>query len=231
MLQETRLDNLKIIELQKLKDVKTSEADLLSIVEVMNGDKVPVIPVIKEDGELSINEIRLNEEYSLKSEIEVKLYDTWANLKCEKELIDFAIDRKKSSHFNKILCRELEKSVNTATDLFDLISKRRFNNNYHLIVNEDVFMQLLKMKNSSDELIMKLENNKYMINGVVVVVCSTATKIILVDLSDLIVRCIGDTMEVKNADLVRHGKRLFSGNYDFGIGLLDTTNVFICDTL
>lgn len=231
MIRETQVDNIAIAKIMTMKDIKSKESDLLSIVEVITDEKLPIIPIIQEDGELLVNELRLNEEYFMKEEIEIKLADTYADLKCKKEFIDFAFDRKKSSHFNKILCTELEKTVNTATDLFDLLSKRHFNNDYYLIVNEDIFATLLKMKNANDEPIMKVENGKYMINGVTVAVAKTATKIILVDLNEVICKVIGDVVEVKNVETVRNGKRLFSANYDFGIGVIDTGNVFISNSL
>lgn len=233
MIRETQVDNIAIAEIMAMKDVKSKESDLLNIVEVINGDKLPIIPIIQENGELVVNELRLDKNYSMKEEIEVKLYDTYADLKTEKKFIDFAFDRKKSAHFNKILCTELEKATNTATNLLDLLSKRRFNNDYYLIVNEDIFMQLLKLKNANDELIMKVENGKYTIadTGVTVAVCKTATKIILVDLNEVICKCVGDVVEVKNVETVRNGKRLFSANYDFGIGIIDTGNVFISSAL
>ena len=230
MLKTTVIDNMKLIEIVDFKEKSMNESIILNALKVITTAKTPIVVVTGDEG-VEINELKLDKAYSLKETLEIQNVDTWADVKSDMKFVEMYFKRKEISHFNKCLATELEKSTNAAANEDELLSNKRINNKYHLLVNAETFKSLLMLRHAdSTKRVVKVKDTFYLDNTPVCVLPSL-TKLVMMDLNQIVVKSIGDIVELKDAEYVRAGKRVFSLNKDVGIGLVDTTNIFFTATI
>lgn len=233
MLQKTKTDNLKIIEVVDIRHEKSKESPILDNLNVITTNKTPVIPVITASG-VNIMELKLDEAFSLKDELEIPNIDTWSDVKGDIKFVTDVFKLKERSHFNRCLVTAVDNlNIAPVSTLYELISNAKINNAYHILVNNVQFKELLALKDASGNLLVSRDiAGIYRFNNIPICVLPSVTSPILIDLNDILVKVIGDIKEVKNdSALIRKGIRLFTNNKDFGIGFLDTTNIYTCTKL
>lgn len=234
--RESQLDNLKMIKVvEDVFDKPLGESNIfLNVKNVVTGNKIPLFPIMDSNGEIEMYELRLNQDYSLNETIEIPNIDVWADIKGGLIKFQSAVIIKK--HFNKILAKEIE-SITSSHELDTLntmLSKRKCDINYCLISNTQQLEELLKLKNTLGESLVKQDEKGQFIydEQLPVYVAPTISKLSMCNLDEIVCKCIGDTKEIKQSlELIRHGKRAWNVQRDFGLAFMDETNVFSCNNI
>lgn len=235
-LRETQLDNLKMIKFMDLISLPMEETNILSRIskdKIYSDIKVPVFPIMDSKGSITMNELRLNEDYTLNENLTFDNLDVFADVKVG--MVQHQVEVLKALHFNKILSQEIESITNSheSKSLDEMLSKRKPNIRYHLMVNPTHLESLLKLKNASGESLVKQFKGEFVYNEQVpILVAKDITNISLISLDELIAKIVGDCKEIQQTvELARKGKREFNIYYNYGLSFIDESNVYSCSNI
>lgn len=231
--QPTASENLQVIDIEQMTAQPALESLLADELQIYTGTKMPVFPIVTTTGELVFNALKLNEKYCLKDEYTVNKIEGFENIKANNVIVKMLMDRRKKLHINKIIGMELDSlELSCLVNLDELISKRGVNSNDCILMNKEDFSNALLLKdNMGRKLVNKIEG-KFIYNGNIEIKIIPISKPTLIDLGNLYIREIGNYIEVKNdASIIRAGKRVWSLNYDYGVGIANINSVFQCNNL
>ncbi|WP_300258979.1 hypothetical protein [Clostridium sp.] len=235
-LRETQLDNLKMIKFMDLISLPMGETNILSRISkdrIYSDIKVPVFPIMDSAGTVTMNELRLNEEYTLNENLTFDNLDVFADVKVG--MVQHQVEVLKALHFNKILAQEILSITNSheLKSLDEILSKRKPNIRYHLVVNPTHLESLLKLKNASGESLVKQFKGEFVYDGQVpILVAKDITNISLISLDELIAKIVGNCKEIQQTvELARKGQREFNIYYNYGLSFIDESNVYSCSNI
>lgn len=235
-LKTTQLDNIKMVNYMDLISLPLKESNILSKISkdrIYSDIKVPIFPIMDSEGSITMNELRLNEDYTLNKDLTFKNLDVFADIKIG--MVQYQVEVLKALHFNKILSQEIESITNSheLKSLGEMLSKRKPNIRYHLVVNPTHLESLLKLKNASGESLVKQFKGEFVFEGQVpILVATDITNISLISLDELVAKIVGDYKEVqKTVELVRKGEREFNIYYNYGLSFIDESNVYSCSNI
>ncbi|MDK0668860.1 hypothetical protein P5F12_13835 [Clostridium perfringens] len=235
-LRESQLDNIKMVEYMPLLSLPMEESNILGKInkDRIYGDiKLPIFPIMNSEGTITMNELRLNEDYTLNKDLTFDNIDTFNDIKIG--MVKYQVEVIKALHFNKILAQEIISITNSheSKSLDEMLSKRKPNTIYHLMVNPTHLESLLKLKNASGESLVKQFKGEFVYDGQVpILVAKDITNISLIPLDELVIKMVGDTKEIQQTlELARKGQREFSIVYNFGLSFVDESKVLSCSNI
>ncbi|HAT4142879.1 TPA: hypothetical protein I9005_000259 [Clostridium perfringens] len=233
---ESQLDNIKMVSYMPLLSLPMEESNILGKINkdrIYSDIKVPIFPIMDSEGTITMNELRLNEDYTLNKDLTFDNIDTFNDIKIG--MVSFQVEVLRALHFNKILAQEVLSITNSheLDSLEAMLSKRKPNTIYHLMVNPTHLESLLKLKNVSGEPLVKQFKGEFVYDGQVpILVAKDITNISLIPLDELVVKMVGDTKEIQQTvELARKGQREFNIYYDFGLSFVDKTKVLSCSNI
>lgn len=234
--RESQLDNIKMVEYKPLLSLPMEESNILSKISkdrIYSDIKVPIFPIMDSEGTITMNELRLNEEYTLNKDLTFDNIDVFNDIKIG--MVKYQVEVLKALHFNKILAQEVLSITNSheLDSLEAMLSKRKPNTIYHLMVNPTHLESLLKLKNASGESLVKEFKGEFVYDGQVpILVAKDITNISLIPLNEIVVKIVGDTKEIKQTvELARKGQRQFSIVYNFGLSFVSESKVLSCSNI
>ncbi|MGU8731784.1 hypothetical protein ACV3SI_09690 [Clostridium perfringens] len=236
-LRESQLDNIKIVEYMPLLSLPMEESNILGKINkerIYNDIKVPIFPIMDSEGSISMNELRLNEEYTLNQNLKFKNIDVFNDIKIG--MVKYQEEVIRALHFNKILAQEIESITNSheLDSLEAMLIKRKPNTRYHLVANLNQLEQLLNLKDGEGEYLVKQDEKGEFIfdKQIPILISSTITKLSLIPLDEIVVKMIGDCKELQQTvELARNGEREFSIVYNFGLSFVDESKVLSCSNI
>ena len=234
--RESQLDNIKMVEYKPLLSLPMEESNILGKIDkdrIYSDIKVPIFPIMDSNGSITMNELRLNEEYTLNKDLTFDNIDVFNDIKIG--MVKYQVEVLRALHFNKILAQEISSITNSheLDSLEAMLSKRKPNTIYHLMVNPTHLQSLLKLKNASGESLVKEFKGEFVFDGQVpILVAKDITNISLIPLDELVVKMVGDTKEIQQTvELARKGQRQFSLVYNFGLSFVDESKVLTCSNI
>ncbi|EOU1668381.1 hypothetical protein OQL36_001497 [Clostridium perfringens] len=234
--RESQLDNIKMVEYKPLLSLPMEESNILGKIDkdrIYSDIKVPIFPIMDSNGSITMNELRLNEEYTLNKDLTFDNIDVFNDIKIG--MVKYQVEVLRALHFNKILSQEVLSITNSheLDSLEAMLSKRKPNTIYHLMVNPTHLQSLLKLKNASGESLVKEFKGEFVFDGQVpILVAKDITNISLIPLDELVVKMVGDTKEIQQTvELARKGQRQFSLVYNFGLSFVDESKVLTCSNI
>ncbi|MDM0931009.1 hypothetical protein QTI80_04435 [Clostridium perfringens] len=236
-LRESQLDNIKMVEYMPLLSLPMEESNILGKINkerIYNDIKVPIFPIMDSEGSISMNELRLNEEYTLNQNLKFKNIDVFNDIKIG--MVKYQEEVIRALHFNKILAQEIESITNSheLDSLEAMLIKRKPNTRYHLVANLNQLEQLLNLKDGEGEYLVKQDEKGEFIfdKQIPILISSTITKLSLIPLDEIVVKMIGDCKELQQTvELARNGEREFSIVYNFGLSFVDESKVYSCNNI
>lgn len=236
-LRESQLDNIKMVEYMPLLSLPMEESNILGKINkerIYNDIKVPIFPIMDSEGSISMNELRLNEEYTLNQNLKFKNIDVFNDIKIG--MVKYQEEVIRALHFNKILAQEIESITNSheLDSLEAMLIKRKPNTRYHLVANLNQLEQLLNLKDGEGEYLVKQDEKGEFIfdKQIPILISSTITKLSLIPLDEIVVKMIGDCKELQQTvKLARNGEREFSIVYNFGLSFVDESKVYSCNNI
>lgn len=235
-LRESQLDNIKMVEYMPLLSLPMQESNILGKINkdrIYSDIKLPIFPIMDSEGSITMYELRLNEDYTLNKDLTFDNIDVFNDIKIG--MVQYQVEVIRALHFNKILAQEIISITNSheSKSLDEMLSKRKPNTIYHLMVNPTHLESLLKLKNASGESLVKQFKGEFVYDGQVpILVAKDITNISLIPLDELVVKMVGDTKEIQQTvELARKGQRQFSIVYNFGLSFVDESKVLSCSNI
>ena len=235
--RESQLDNIKMVEYMPLLSLPMEESNILGKINkdrIYSDIKVPIFPIMDSNGSITMNELRLNEDYTLNKDLTFDNIDVFNDIKIG--MVKYQVEVLKSLHFNKILAQEIESITNSheLDSLEAMLIKRKPNTRYHLVANLNQLEQLLNLKDGEGEYLVKQDEKGEFIfdKQIPILISSTITKLSLIPLDEIVVKMVGDTKEIQQTvELARKGQRQFSLVYNFGLSFVDESKVLSCSNI
>lgn len=235
-LRESQLDNIKMVEYMPLLTLPMEESNVLGKINkdrIYSDIKLPIFPIMDSEGTITIRELRLNEDYTLNKDLTFDNIDVFNDIKIG--MVKYQVEVIRALHFNKILAQEVLSITNghESKSLDEMLSKRKPNTIYHLMVNPTHLESLLKLKNASGESLVKQFKGELVYDGQVpILVAKDITNISLIPLDELVVKMVGNTKEIQQTvELARKGQRQFSIVYNFALSFVDESKVLSCSNI
>ncbi|MDH5067166.1 hypothetical protein [Clostridium perfringens] len=236
-LRESQLDNIKMVEYMPLLSLPMEESNILGKINkdrIYSDIKLPIFPIMDSNGSITMNELRLNEEYTLNKDLTFDNIDVFNDIKIG--MVNYQIEVIRALHFNKILAQEIESITNSheLDSLEAMLIKRKPNTKYHLVANLSQLELLLNLKDGEGEYLVKQDEKGEFIfdKQIPILISSTITKLSLIPLDELVVKMVGDTKEIQQTvELARKGQREFSIVYNFGLSFVDESKVLSCSNI
>ena len=235
-LRESQLDNIKMVEYKPLLTLPMEESNILGKINkdrIYSDIKLPIFPIMDSEGTITMNELRLNEEYTLNKDLTFENLDVFADIKIG--MVKYQVEVIRALHFNKILSQEVLSITNghESKSLDEMLSKRKPNTIYHLMVNPTHLESLLKLKNASGESLVKQFKGEFVYDGQVpILVAKDITNISLIPLDELVIKMVGDTKEIQQTvELARKGQRQFNVYYNFALSFVSESKVLSCSNI
>ncbi|HHD2771528.1 TPA: hypothetical protein ACOTHO_001392 [Clostridium perfringens] len=236
-LRESQLDNIKMVEYMPLLTLPMEESNILGKINkdrIYSDIKLPIFPIMDSEGTITMNELRLNEEYTLNKDLTFDNIDTFNDIKIG--MVNYQVEVIRALHFNKILAQEISSITNSheLDSLEAMLSKRKPNTRYHLVANLSQLELLLNLKDGEGEYLVKQDEKGEFIfdKQIPILISSTITKLSLIPLDEIVVKMVGDTKEIQQTvELARKGQRQFSIVYNFGLSFVDESKVLSCSNI
>ncbi|HAT4079053.1 hypothetical protein [Clostridium perfringens] len=235
--RESQLDNIKMVEYKPLLSLPMEESNILGKIDkdrIYSDIKVPIFPIMDSNGSITMNELRLNEEYTLNKDLTFDNIDVFNDIKIG--MVKYQVEVLRALHFNKILSQEVLSITNSheLDSLEAMLIKRKPNTRYHLVANLNQLEQLLNLKDGEGEYLVKQDEKGEFIfdKQIPILISSTITKLSLIPLDEIVVKMVGDTKEIQQTvELARKGQRQFSLVYNFGLSFVDESKVLSCSNI
>ncbi|HAT4183694.1 hypothetical protein [Clostridium perfringens] len=235
--RESQLDNIKMVEYKPLLSLPMEESNILGKINkdrIYSDIKVPIFPIMDSEGTITMNELRLNEEYTLNKDLTFDNIDVFNDIKIG--MVQYQVEVLRALHFNKILAQEISSITNSheLDSLEAMLIKRKPNTRYHLVANLSQLELLLNLKDGEGEYLVKQDEKGEFIfdKQIPILISSTITKLSLIPLDEIVVKMVGDTKEIQQTvELARKGQREFSIVYNFGLSFVDESKVLSCSNI
>ncbi|MGL4654725.1 MAG: hypothetical protein ACRCWM_02390 [Sarcina sp.] len=234
MLKTTNMGIEHLYAMELIEDIKripSKESFIYDMVKIDKTNKKPVYTILT-DETIEVKELGLDEAYQLIKEFSISKSDTMCDLK-EKCLPHLALTARKK-HTNKILGEYINglvasTEVNKIVELFD---NQYINSDSVILCNETQLRSITALKDADGNVLCKKVKGVYYMLEIPILVIPAITSIAMVELSNLIIREIGNTA-VLNEDLEyrRAGKVGIGLNYDYGLSLIDESRIVKVKTI